>query len=255
MVFFSSHVWMWKLDHKEGWAQKNWCFWTMVLEKTVESPLDCKEIKPVNTKGNQSWIFIGRTDAEATILCLPDAKSWLFRKDLDAEKDWRQEEKGMTEDEMVGWHHWLNGPEFKRVPGDGEGQRSLTCCNSCDCKESDMTEWLNWRLIYAKTLQFVPANLWSDLSLKYIFPSTRVFSNESVLHIRYWNFSISPSNEYSELISFRIDRFDLLAVQGTLKNLLQQHSSKASILWRSAFFMVQLSHLFTTTGKTIALTT
>ena len=112
--FSSSHVWMWELDHKEGWVPKNWCFWTVVLEKTLESPLDCKEIKPVNPKGNQPWVFIGRTDgeAEAPILWPPDAKNWLIWKDPDAGKDWRQEEKGMREDEMVVWHHWLNGHEF-----------------------------------------------------------------------------------------------------------------------------------------------
>ena len=101
---------------KESWVPKNWCFWTVVLEKTLESPLDCKEIQPVNPKGNQSWIFIGRTDAEALILWPPDVKSWLIRKDPDAGKDWRQEEKGTTEDEMVGWHHWLNGHECKQTP-------------------------------------------------------------------------------------------------------------------------------------------
>ena len=109
-----SHVKMGELDHKERWAQKNWCFWTVVLEKTLESPLDCKEIQPVHPKGNQAWIFIGRTDAEAEapIVWAPDAKNWLIGKDPDAEKDWRQE-KGTTEDEMVGWRHWLNGHEFE----------------------------------------------------------------------------------------------------------------------------------------------
>ena len=109
--FSSSHVWMWELDHKEGCAPKNWCFWTVVLEKTLESPLDCKEIKPVNPKGNQSKMFIGGTDVEAKtpILWPPDAKNWLIGKDTNAGKDWRWEEKGMTEDEMVGWHHRLNG--------------------------------------------------------------------------------------------------------------------------------------------------
>ena len=113
MVFFSSHVWMWELDYKEKWAQKNWCFWTMVLEKTLESPWDCKEIQPVHPKGDQSWMFIGRTDieAETQILWPPDGKSWLIWKDPDAGKDWRQEEKGTTEDEMVRWHHRLNGCE------------------------------------------------------------------------------------------------------------------------------------------------
>ena len=119
MFFFSSHEWMWELDHKESWAPKNWCFWTVVLEKTLECPLDCKEIKPVNPKGNQSWIFIGRTDAEAEALILwpPDTKKWLIRKDPDAGKDWRQEEKGKTEDEMVGWHHRLDGHEFEQALG------------------------------------------------------------------------------------------------------------------------------------------
>ena len=113
--FSSSHVWMWELDYKESWAPKNWWFWTVVLEKTYESPLDCKEIQPVHPKGNQSWVFIGRTDAEAETLILwpPDVKNWLSRKDPDAGKNWGQEEKGMTEDEMVGWHHRLSGREFE----------------------------------------------------------------------------------------------------------------------------------------------
>ena len=116
----SGHVWMWELDHKEGWVLKNLCFWTVMLEKILESPLDCKEIKPFNPKGNQSWILIGRTDAdaEAPILWPPDVNRWVIRKDPDAGKDWRQEEKG-TKDEMVGWHHWLNGHEFEQAPGDG----------------------------------------------------------------------------------------------------------------------------------------
>ena len=121
-------------------------FWTVVLEKTLESPLDCKEIQPVNLKGNQSWIFIGRTDTEAEtpILWLPDVKNWLIGKDPDAGKDWRQEEKGMTEDEMVGWHHRLNGHEFEWTLGVGDGQGGLVCCSSWGCKELDTTECLNW---------------------------------------------------------------------------------------------------------------
>ena len=113
--FSSSHVWMWELDCEESLELKNWCFWTVVLEKTLESPLDCKDIKPVYPKGNQSWIFTGRTDAEpeTLILWLPDGKNWLIRKDPDAGKDWKQEEKGMTDDEMVGWHHRLNGHGFQ----------------------------------------------------------------------------------------------------------------------------------------------
>ena len=114
ILFSNSHVCMWELDYKESWAPKNWCFWTVVLEKTLESPLNCKEIQPVHPKGDQCWIFIGRTDAEAEtlILWLPDARNWLTGKDPDAGKDWRREEKG-TEDEMVGWHHRLNGHEFE----------------------------------------------------------------------------------------------------------------------------------------------
>ena len=114
--FSTSHVWIGELDHKEGWTSKNLCFWTVVLEKSFESPLDCKEIKPVNPKGNQSWIFIRRTDAEAPILWPPDVKGWLIRKDPDAEKDWSQEEKGTTEDKIIGWHHWLNGHECEQTP-------------------------------------------------------------------------------------------------------------------------------------------
>ena len=129
--FSSSHVWMWELDHIEGWVPKNWCFHIVVLEKTLESPLDCKEIQPVHPRGNQSWIFIGRTDAEAEtpVLWPPDAKNWLIGKDPDAGKDWGQEQKRVS-DEMVGWHHWLNGHEFEKTPGDSEGQGSWMCCSS-----------------------------------------------------------------------------------------------------------------------------
>ena len=126
----SSHVWMWELNHKEGWMLKNWRFWTVVLEKTLESPLDCKKFKPVNPKGNQLWIFIGRAEAEAPVFWPPDSKSWLIRKDPHAGNNWRQEEKGMTEDKMVEWRNWLNGHEFKQAPGDGKGQRSLARCSA-----------------------------------------------------------------------------------------------------------------------------
>ena len=146
--FSSRHVGMWELDHKESWAPKNWCFWTVMLDKTLESPLDCKEITPINPKGNESWMFIGRTDAEAKTpkLWQPAAKIRLIRKDLDASKYWRQEEKGITEDEIFGWHHWLNGHESEQAPGDSEGQGSLGCCSPQGCKESDTTEWLFNRL-------------------------------------------------------------------------------------------------------------
>ena len=133
---------MWELVCEESWVPKNWCFWTVVLEKTLESPLDIKEIKPVNPKGNESWIFVGRTDAEtdAPIVWPPDVKSWFIGKDPDVGKDWGQEEKGMTEDEMVGWHHWLNGHEFEQPLGDSEGQGGLVCFSAWYDKESDTTE-------------------------------------------------------------------------------------------------------------------
>ena len=127
-------------------GELNWCFWTVILEKTLESPLDSKEMKPVIPKGNQAWIFIGRTDAEAeaSVLWPPNVKNWLIWKDSDTGKDWRQEEKGMTEDEMVGWHHRLNGHEFEQAPGVGDGQGGLVCCSPWGLKESDTTEQLNW---------------------------------------------------------------------------------------------------------------
>ena len=138
-------VWMWELAHKEGWVLKNWCFQIVVLEKTLESPLDSKEIKPVNPKGNLPQILIGRTDAkaEAPILRPPDAKNWLIGKDPDAGKDWGQEEKEVTKDEMVGWYHHLDGQEFEQILGDSEGWGSLECCSPWCCKESDITEQLN----------------------------------------------------------------------------------------------------------------
>ena len=146
--FSSSHVWMWVLDHKESWAPKNWCFWALVLEKTPVSPLDCKEIKLVNPKGNQSWIFTGRTDVEAEtpILWPPDAKNWLTEKDPDAGKDWRQEEKGMTEDEMVRWHYWLNGHECEQTLEVCDGQWNLACCNQQGHRfRHDWVTELNWK--------------------------------------------------------------------------------------------------------------
>ena len=144
--FSCGHVWMWGLDYKESWVPKNWCFCTVVLEKTLDSPLDSKENQPFHPKGNQSWIYIGRTDAEAEtpILWPIDAKNWLFGKDPDAGKDWRQEEMGMTEDEMVGWHHRLNGHEFEQALGVGVEQANLACWSPWGHKESNMTEWLNW---------------------------------------------------------------------------------------------------------------
>ena len=150
--FSSGHVWMWELDYKESWAPKNWCFWIVVLEKTLESPLNSKEIKPVYPKRNQTWIFTGRTDAEAEtpVLWPPHVKSWLVGKDPDAGRDWGQEEKGTTEDETAGCHHWLDGHEFEWTPGIGDGQEGLAAVIHGVAKSrtglSDWTE-LNWHII------------------------------------------------------------------------------------------------------------
>ena len=147
---------MWELDYKESWELKNRCLWTVVLKKTLESPLDCKEIQPVYPKGDQSWVFIGMTHvkAETPILWPPDAKSWLTGKDPDAGRDWGKE-KGTKEDEMVGWHHWLNGHGFGWTPGVGDGQGGLACCDSRSHKESDTTEWLNWTELAVIFWQFI----------------------------------------------------------------------------------------------------
>ena len=144
--FSSGHVWMWELDCEECWAPKNWCFWTVVLEKTLESLFNCKEIQPVCTKGDWSCVFIGRTDIEAETpkLWPPDVKSWLIWKDPDVAKDWGQGEKGTTEDKMVGWHHRHNGHGSGWTPGVGDEQGGLACCGSWGHKESDTTERLNW---------------------------------------------------------------------------------------------------------------
>ena len=144
--FSRGHVWMWELDCEESWALKNWCFWMVVLEKTLESPLDCKEIQPVHSKGDQPWVFFGRTDAKAETpgLWPPHAKSWLIGKGSDAGRDWGQDKKGMTEDKMAGWHHRLTGHEFGWAPRVGDGQGGLACCDSWGRKESDTTEQLIW---------------------------------------------------------------------------------------------------------------
>ena len=138
-VFSNSHVWMWELDYKENWPPKNWCFWTVVLEKTLVVLWTAR-------RSNHSWIFIGRTDAEAetSILWPPDVKSWLIWKDSAAGKDWGQEERGTTEDEMVGWDHWLDGHKFEQAAGTGDGLGGLACCIPWGRKELDTTEWLNW---------------------------------------------------------------------------------------------------------------
>ena len=142
---------MWELDCEESSAPKNWCFWTVVLEKTLESPLDCKEIESVHSKGDQPWVFFGRNDvkAETPILWPLHAKSWLIGKDSDAGRDWGQEEKGKTEDEMARWHHWLDGRESEWTPGVGDGQGGLACCDSWG-RKSDTTERLNWTELIPK---------------------------------------------------------------------------------------------------------
>ena len=168
--FPSSRVWIWKLNYKESWAPKNWCSWTAVLEKTLESPLDSKKIKPVNPKGKQPWIFIKRTEAEAKtpVLCPLDGKSWLIGKDPDVEKDWKQEEKRTTEDEMVGWHHQLDRHEFQQSPGVGEGQGSLVCCSPRGLKES--TQLSDWTRTTTVTLAWYPELIPSSWGRESVFP-------------------------------------------------------------------------------------
>ena len=155
---------MWELDCEESWVPKNWCCWL----KTLESPLDCKEIQPVHSKGDQPWVFFGRNDpkAETPVLWPPHAKSWLIVKDSDAGRDWGQEEKGMTEDEMAGWHHWLDGRESEWTLGGGDGQGGLVCCNSWGRKESDTTEWTNWTELN-----------WSDAAIRFDPKSSKVSHN------------------------------------------------------------------------------
>ena len=159
---------MWELDCEESWAPKNWCFWSVVLEKTLESPLDCKEIQPVHPKGDQSWVFFGRNDAKAgtPVLWPPHVKSWLIGKDSDAEGDWGQEEKGTTEDEMAGWHHWLNGHEFEWTPGVGDGQGGLACCDSWGHKVRH-----NWAIDLT----------WSDVALKMLYQFLLSFNTQSLV--------------------------------------------------------------------------
>ena len=152
---------MWELDCEEGWVPKNWCFWTVVLEKTLESPLHCKEIQPVHSEGDQPWDFFGRNaaKAETPVLWPPHAKSWLTEKDADAGRDWGQEEKGTPENEMAGWHHWLDGRESEWTPGVGDGQGGLVCCNSWGCK--DWVTELNWTgLTYLETMTSLSNRRW-----------------------------------------------------------------------------------------------
>ena len=162
---------MWELDCGESWALKNWCFWSVVLEKTLESPLDCKEIQPVHSEGDQAWAFFGGNHAEAQTPVPPHAKSWLIGKDSDAGRDWGQEGKGMTEDEMAGWHHWLDGRDFEWTPGDGDGQGGLACCDSWGRKETHWATELNWRSFLSDANIFythlTPLNIY--MKVKFLF--------------------------------------------------------------------------------------
>ena len=155
---------MWELDCEQSWALKNWYFWTVVLEKTLESPLNSKEMQPVHSEGDQPWVFFGRNDAKAetAILWPSHSKSWLIGKNPDAGRVWGQEKKGTTEDEMAGWHHWLDGHEFEWTPGDGDGQGGLACCDSWDQKKSDITERLNWTEWLSWTDWLLKWNLYSQ---------------------------------------------------------------------------------------------
>ena len=184
---------MWELDYKESWALKNWCFWTVVLEKTLESPLDCKETQPVHPKGNQCLIFIGRTDAEVQTLILwpPDAKNWLTGWEWVLGKDWRQEERVMTEDEMVVWHHQLNGREFKQALGVGDGWGSLACCSPWVCKESDTTERLYWTEL-----------IWRYMKLNMLFSTN--------------NFLFYTNEKFQEI-------HHMLVISGRSTNIFQKH--------------------------------
>ena len=185
---------MWELDCEEGWAPKYWCFWTVVLEKTLESPLDCKEIHAVHSTGDQSWVFFGRNDgiAETPVLWKPHAKSWLIGKDCDAGRDWGQEEKGLTEDDMAGWHHWLDGREFEWTPGVGDGQGGLACCNSLGLKESDTTERLNWTELKVHMSYFLSwkcyiwAMTWSIINKYIIFQIKIIIPQKQCCEYRLW---------------------------------------------------------------------
>ena len=192
--FSSSHVWMWRLGHKESWTPKNWCFWTVVLERTLESLLDSNEIKPVNPKGNLSWIITGWivAVAETPILWPPDSKNWLIGKDPDAGKDWRQEDKGTT-DEMVGWHHhWLNGHEFEQALGFCDGLGSLAYSSPWGHKESDTTEWLYWRVTASHSSSLMPG--YSNYNRRIIFNYSWQINAEVIKILDTYNVSKTVKN-------------------------------------------------------------
>ena len=208
--FSSGHIWMWKLDCEESWAPRNWCFWTVMLEKTLESSLDCMEIQPVHSEGDQPWDFFGRTDAKAEtpVLWPPHVKSWLIGKDFDAGRDWEQEEKGMTEDEVAGWHHGLDGRESEWTPGVGDGQGGLVCCVSWGHKESDITERLNWTELMgpdATILVFWMSSFKLAFSLSSFPVIERLFSFSSLSSIRvlssvYWRLCYFSWQSWFQLV-------------------------------------------------------
>ena len=197
---------MWELDYKDSWVPKNWCFWTLVLEKTLESPLDCKEIQPVRPKGDQSWVFIGRTDVEAEPLILwpPDVKTCLIGKDPDTGKDWGQEEKGTTEDDMVGWHHQLNGHGFGWTLGAGDGQGGLACYGSMRSQRvrHDWATELNWTEILEQMTYFF-FNYWSRIDLQYCASFKCTEKWFSYKYIRYIYFFLIG---YYKILSIICDR-------------------------------------------------
>ena len=182
---------MLELDYRESWVPKNWCFWTLVLQKILESPLHCKEMQPVHSKGNQSWVFIGSTDAEAEtpILWPPHAKSWLTGKDSDAGRDWGQEEKGTTEDEMARWHHQLYGHEFEWTQGVGDGQGGLACCGLWGHKELDTTEWLNWTeysIVYMYHIFFIHSSVLGHLGCFHILATVNSAAKNTGIYVSIW---------------------------------------------------------------------
>ena len=200
---------------------KNWFFWTVILEKTLESSLDCKEIKPVNPKGNQCWIFTGRWCWRwSSILWPPDVKNWLLRKDPGTGKDWRLEEKGTTEDEMVGWHHWLNGCEFEQVPGIGDGQGSLACCSAWGGKESNMTEQLNWTI---KILFFL-----SSLFC--------IFTNAGLNIIYFWLLFLGLGLSYLRNVFLIISAISFSCIASCTHSL-------SSLFWNSTYILLNCSRL------------
>ena len=217
--FSSGQVWMWELDYKESWALKNWCFWTVVLEKTLESPLECKKIHPVHPKGDQSQVFTGRTDVEAEtpILWPPHAKSWHIVKDPDAGKDWGQEEMGMREDEMVGWHHRLNGHGFGWTPEVGNGQGGLARCGSWGRKELDMTKQLNWTENSSETPILINQH---ETGIKYnghnnsgYYNTKPLWSTWNFIHSAFMYWILSLPQVYALKIRFRTVIFTLAKVK------------------------------------------